>query len=195
MIPSTEGHYTIGNTCVIACTGCLANVYRISVSLVEDLISLENLYPPDLTQVVLVVTRDNVCLRETLLYNNTTVLELMKRHLLILHMDSIICFMRIKHSYGLFHMRNSGDSATNRRLALLECSTSDTTRIIMPPGGTVSIQKPMDVFYANFKDPLEQFGPGYLYVVFASSLLLDLPVSDTLYISRYEATVLISQLV
>ena len=180
------------HTC--SCSGLLGNIEYMTVILLHDMSSELGTYIPQDKYATLLVVRNNEFLEELLICSSTSILDLMGNNILLVHMLSVVAAMNVCHGYGLLHMRSTGDDDSDRREVLLAYSNPDTIYESVPPHVTVSMHKPTTVYYSRFRNPLEQFGPNYIYVVFRASAALGAKVANTIYVARSHNSILVSKL-
>lgn len=177
----------------ISCCGLLGNVTNLKIVLVSDMKSFSELgVTPTATDAVVIVANNYEHVHELLIYNNTNVMELMNSNVLIIHILGVRCAMSNIYPCSIVYIQCDENESVNRRRVLITCSDPSTEYINVPPRVSSSIEKPTNIYYSRFVNPLEQFGVNYIYVVFRAKQLLLLETDKLLYVVRSSTAVSVS---
>jgi hypothetical protein len=179
-------------------------VGNIHILLIPNIVSLTSMIDRNSSEILLVVTQNYKHAMELLEYNGTDSMNLMRRNILLVHIQGMMCTLSSRTRTYMTYFTSTGNIVTDRRLIINKCCNSDTSYESMPhlgdygeyicshnniPDGTTCVMKvtmsdnkAKCIYYHRMIEPLETLGVDYIFSIFRISRLLRVDPDKLVYV-------------
>lgn len=170
----------------IDCGEVFPYMTRAIIMVLHDIVDVSGIASMEQGDFIVLVTQDYQHATEILTYSKCSILDLMNKNVLIVHMKGMIYSLSIAPTYRIIVMSRDDNVGVDRRHVLDMCDRHDIAYETMLGDTNDTMTKANHVFYSRSDNPLELFGVEYLFSVFRQTKISKLQPENSLYILRSE---------